>query len=440
MFGYGVPLRSRLAIAVCLLAVVGCDSYRASFHNGRGLEYYRAGHAEAAAAAFRQALTVYPDLAEAHSNLGLAYEAQGMQDEAIASYRAALRIDPSLAVAHYNLAAAYDRLGKVPQAIKEYSNAVERDPDDIDARVRLAALLVEDRQPRRALPHARVGADQAPWRADAWAALGLALVQLGRPDEAVQAFAHASDLEPEDPELALHLGTACLAAGDLKAAELHLRVLSRQQPTFAEAHNNLGVVLHRRGDPAGAIGALEQALALRPHYVDAAVNLGDVYADMGLWEPAATWYQRARDRDPSSAGAWRGLARMFQAQGHEDLAAWALREALRWQPDDPEMLAGLALLYAAGAEPDPTPVDPAARVAYREAQARRAREAVVFARMAVELAEEDNRSLYQSKLAAVQARDGDIEGAVATLTRALAEDPGNSALEFQLAELEALEP
>ncbi len=423
-------------LSLALLILAGCDSYRASFHNGRGLEYYRAGHSEAAAASFRQALAVYPDLAEAHSNLGLAYEAQGMEDEAIASYRAALRIDPSLAVAHYNLAAAYDRLGKVPQAIKEYSNAVERDPDDVDARVRLAALLVEDRQPRRALPHARVGADQAPWRADAWTALGLALMQLDRAGEAVTAFAHAADLDPGDRDLALHLGTASLAAGDLTAAELHLRVLTRHEPTFPEAHNNLGVVLHRRGDAAGAIGALDQALALRPHYVDAMVNLGDVYRDMGLWDRAATWYGRARDQDPSSAGAWRGLAQLFQAQGHEDLAAWALREALRWQPDDPEMLAGLALLYSQGAQPDPTPDDPAARDAHREAQARRAREALVFARMAVELAEDDNRSLYMAKLAAVQAQDGDVEGARATLTRALAEDPDNTALEFQLAELE----
>ncbi len=413
----------------------GCESYRASFHNGRGLEHYRAGHAEAAAASFRQALAVYPDLAEAHSNLGLAYEDLGMSEEAVASYRAALRIDPSLAVAHYNLAAVYDQMGKIPQAIKEYSNAVEHDPDDADARVRLAALLVEDRQARRALPHARVGADQAPWRADAWTALGLALVQLDRPSDAVSPFAHALDLAPDDRQVALHLGTACLAAGDLGAAEIHLRALSRREPTFAEAHNNLGVVLHRRRDFAGAIGVLEQALALRPHYVDASVNLGNVYRDMGLWDLASNHYQRAREQDPSSAGAWRGLAQVFSVQGHEDLTAYALREALRWRPDDPEVLAGLALLYAAGAEPDATPMDPDAKTAHREARAQRAREAVVFARMAVELAEEDQRATYMANLAEVQVQDGDVQGAVATLRRALADYPDNTLLRVRLEEL-----
>ena len=58
---------------LCAALLAGCDRYRASFHNGRGLEYYRAGQPVAAASSYREALAIYPDLAEAHSNLGLAF-------------------------------------------------------------------------------------------------------------------------------------------------------------------------------------------------------------------------------------------------------------------------------------------------------------------------------------------------------------------------------
>ena len=53
--------------------------------------------------AYRQAIRLKPDYAEAHSNLGNALRAMGQLDEAIAAYRQAIRLQPDLADAHVNL-------------------------------------------------------------------------------------------------------------------------------------------------------------------------------------------------------------------------------------------------------------------------------------------------------------------------------------------------
>ena len=61
------------------------------------------GKLDEAIAAYREAIRLKPDYAEAHSNLGIALAGQGKLDEAIAEYREAIRLKPDYAAAHNNL-------------------------------------------------------------------------------------------------------------------------------------------------------------------------------------------------------------------------------------------------------------------------------------------------------------------------------------------------
>src|SRR5215472_12944629 len=61
------------------------------------------GKLEEAIAAYRQAIRIKPDFAEAYSNLGNSLSDQGKIDEAIAAYRQAIRIRPDFPEAHSNL-------------------------------------------------------------------------------------------------------------------------------------------------------------------------------------------------------------------------------------------------------------------------------------------------------------------------------------------------
>ena len=78
-----------------------------------------------AIAAFREAIRLKPDYAEAHSSLGLALGMQGKLVEAIAAYREAIRSKADYAEAHCNLGAALRSQGRYPEALAEFRKGHE---------------------------------------------------------------------------------------------------------------------------------------------------------------------------------------------------------------------------------------------------------------------------------------------------------------------------
>ena len=89
----------------------------------RGIDLQRDGKLEDAIAAFREAIRIKPDFADAHFALGVGLRRQGELDEAIDELRAAIRIKPSDAHAHYNLGLALKAQGQMEEAVAEVRKA-----------------------------------------------------------------------------------------------------------------------------------------------------------------------------------------------------------------------------------------------------------------------------------------------------------------------------
>ena len=93
----------------------------------------RAALAEAGAArAFKGALRIDPENADAHYNLGVIYKETGRDDEAVALLKEAVRINPSHADAHFNLGAAYNALKRYDQAVAAFKKAIQLNPNYAD--------------------------------------------------------------------------------------------------------------------------------------------------------------------------------------------------------------------------------------------------------------------------------------------------------------------
>jgi tetratricopeptide (TPR) repeat protein len=115
----------------------------------------QAGKAAEALAAYRRAVELASDFADAWCNLGTVHFHRGERDDARGCYERALEADADHLEANFNLANLHDDAGRRETALHHYKAAVRVDPSFADARLNLALLY--DRMSLR-----RLGREQ--WR------------------------------------------------------------------------------------------------------------------------------------------------------------------------------------------------------------------------------------------------------------------------------------
>jgi tetratricopeptide (TPR) repeat protein len=160
----------------------------------------------AAEEAYRAALSLGLDSADAHYDYGVVLGAQQRWEDAEAAYRAALRSNPLHAPARNNLGQALERRRAFEDAAAEYRRAIEAQPTFRLARFNLGRMLLA----LGTSPEAVVEFEQLQEPRDAETprylfGLATAYVRTGRRDDAVRVAAGARTL-------ALEFGQAELAA------------------------------------------------------------------------------------------------------------------------------------------------------------------------------------------------------------------------------------
>jgi tetratricopeptide (TPR) repeat protein len=178
------------------------DRSQARVYLDQGKELYRTDQDEKAAEAFKQAIKLDPQLAEAHFRLGLAYDAVGKEKEAedeykkaIEKYKKYLEANSKDAEAHYNMGQAYAGLHLYSEAVREYRQATHLKNDD----------------------------------ADMYYDLGTALMKLAQYDEAAAAFSKSLEIDPENYRAEDALAEAREGVQRIKAGKKHQEDLLKKQ-------------------------------------------------------------------------------------------------------------------------------------------------------------------------------------------------------------------
>ncbi len=115
-----------------------------------------------AAAAYRKALVIDPDLVPAIVNLANIHYAGDELIEAQALYERAASLDPECFEAHFNLGNIHHDLGRYEDALICYREAVALNPDYADAHFYLAVTLEKTGHSPEAKPHWRTYQELAP--------------------------------------------------------------------------------------------------------------------------------------------------------------------------------------------------------------------------------------------------------------------------------------
>lgn len=126
-----------------------------------------------------------------------------------------------------------------------------------------------------------------------------------------QEFAlHAVERQPAFAQAHMALATALEGGGDLSAAQRHFRRAIYLNPSFFEAYLGLGRTSNATGVKEQALEAFRMAALMRPDAVDPWIYLGEMFALQGSFQKAEAAYRNALERDPRSATALEGIARL----------------------------------------------------------------------------------------------------------------------------------
>jgi tetratricopeptide (TPR) repeat protein len=127
--------------------------------------------------------------------------------------------------------------------------------------------------------------------------------------------------------------------GDLKCSEAAFNQALGLEPHLAEAHFDLGLLRQNQQQNDAAIREFQLALQYDPGLLQAHCALGSVLADSAAAEAE---FRKALVANPQLVCALDGLAQLLLNSGHYDAALDYWRQAIRIQPDAPDLQLALA--------------------------------------------------------------------------------------------------
>ena len=298
-----------------------------------GVTLQAQGKTSLAESAFRRALSMQPEFAEAHNNLGNVLLEQKKWKPAEKSFRRALQLFPDNAMLLGNIGKALHGQGKTAAALDTLRQAIRLDP--------YSAMAVHT--------------------------LGTVLMEAGKTDEAIEQFGRAHELRPDSPEIANDLGLALYrqeryeeatgllhatvkahprffdaypnladAACKLGAVDDAIKVLNeaaKLEPDNAAIHTRLARIYFARTEYLEARSSISRAIAINPHKADYFGRLGQILFKMHLYEDAQLAYSKALALRPDSADYHNNLGLVLKALGKTGEADTAFRSAIRLDPD-----------------------------------------------------------------------------------------------------------
>ncbi len=198
-----------------------------------GVAYLEAGKWNDAAEAYKQAIKINPDYAEAHLGLGGAYTGLGKSDDAIGAFKQAIRIKPHDAKTHFILGLAYRDLGMYKEAIEAHKQAIRIKPDYAEAYVDLGSVYAKSGDYRTAIDAYKEAVRLKPDYAEAHYNLGGAYGNLGMHREAIEAYKQAIKIKPDFAKAHLFLGLFYVIINDRDSALRQYKILKSLDPERA---------------------------------------------------------------------------------------------------------------------------------------------------------------------------------------------------------------
>ncbi|MDB5603255.1 MAG: hypothetical protein JWP25_155 [Bradyrhizobium sp.] len=205
-----------------------------------GQEYYNAGRNDEAIAAFQRGLAAVEaeaagsgavkTISELHSNLGNACMVRGDLELAAANYKAALRLAPELTSCWCNLGNVHVKSGKPQESIAYYLQALKLNPGHWASRTNLVQALMTTKQYIIARALLLELVNERPQDGALRHQLGKTYFELDDEETAIECFQKAIALNPRDADSMYWIGGIKQKMGDVEAAQAAYAQAAQIQP------------------------------------------------------------------------------------------------------------------------------------------------------------------------------------------------------------------
>ena len=356
-------------------------------HYNLALAFLSSGDQTRAATELRAAIREKPDSATSHFALGTLLYNQRKLTPAATEFDAVLKIDPNFPSAVISLAQVLVAQGNSPAAIALLQKALTQSPTPeqvVPLTVALGLAYSQAGQPAKAMETLQQLVANRPDSADAH--LGLGVLEAGAQppsfEKAIVEFREALRLDLKKDEARLALGRALISQQKFSEAITPLREYVEHEPLDYQGHYAAGLAYKGLQQWGPSIELLERAARLNPSSYEVHYELGSAFAEAGQTERAIRELRAAEKIRPSapevhdqlaqllaksgqkelsqkehtesaalaSRGDPRAAAAKFNAQANQFLAAGdaraaagAYREALRADPNNPQLHYNLSL-------------------------------------------------------------------------------------------------
>lgn len=281
-----------------------------SIHHLLGMAYRRSGDLEQARThlalnrhtpvSFSDPLLegLAPLVRSGHRHFKAGTDALGRKDfeAAAAHFRNSLSVDPENALTHYNLALALLPLGRDEEAEAELRRSLELDPGYVHAHYNLGVLLTEDGRFKEAAWHFEKAHEFDPNDPEACLEWAAALGRLGRFAEAAAAYEQAVQLTPGNPDVWFGRAMALILAAQYAAAQTALEEGIEAVPDNTPLTHLLARLLATSPDPEVRDGQRAHqlaTLAFEQHpSLDHAETVAMALAELGRFDEAVEWQRR----------------------------------------------------------------------------------------------------------------------------------------------------
>jgi len=378
-------------------------SASARANNLLGTVYLMEGRPEQAEAVFETAIAQAPTLVEPRVNQGDAFLAAGKPDSALAAYQAAAKIAP--ADARVNLALAQLYLGK-----GEFANSLDA-----------AARIPADKRTAELLP-----------------LLAADYFGLQQPEKGGVEIKAMLDISTKYPDLVPELAEFFIAHRDFKSSQQLLELARDKQPLTDRLQVDMALTQAGLGRLDDAQTTLEAVLEHTPDSVAALVAAGQVASQQLNWSAAVEAFTGATSLAPDRPDILYGLV---SAQLHSNQTEGSLTNAQKLRsltPNDPRS-AYLLALACFGAKRWAEAKTYAEKVLEAHSEDREmnliladtalnVEHDLPAARKHIEIClrqnPKDPGALYYLGMA--QKMDGDVNGAIQSLSQSVAGNPNNA--------------